>query len=132
METLTVETKSRTDLKDITREVAGVVAESGVETGAVMVSVPHTTAGITVNENADPSVRADIAEALDRMVPWDGPYAHAEGNSAAHVKTTLTGNSTTLPVEKGRLVLGTWQGIYFCEFDGPRTRKCYVQVLPGA
>ena len=129
MQTLAVKTKSRTDLKDITREVADVVAKSGLETGAVMISVPHTTAGITVNENADPSVREDIAGALNRMVPWNGPYAHTEGNAAAHVKTTLTGNSTMLPVEGGRLVLGTWQGVYLCEFDGPRTRKCYVQVL---
>ena len=131
METLTVRTKSRTDLRDLTREVADVVANSGVETGAVVISVPHTTAGITVNENADPSVRADLAGTLDGMVPWDGPYAHAEGNAAAHVKTALVGNSTMLPVEGGRLVLGTWQGIYLCEFDGPRTRKCYVQVLAG-
>ncbi len=132
METLTVKTKSRTDLKDVTREVADAVAKSGVERGAVMISVPHTTAGITINENADPSVRTDIASTLDRMVPWDGPYAHGEGNSAAHVKAAMMGNSTVLPVEGGRLVLGTWQGIYFCEFDGPRTRKCYVQVVPGA
>ncbi len=131
MQTLTVKTKSRTDLKDITREVADVVAKSGIEAGAVMISVPHTTAGITVNENADPSVREDMAGALDRMVPWNGPYAHTEGNAAAHVKTTLTGNSTMLPVEGGRLVLGTWQGVYLCEFDGPRTRKCHVQVLRG-
>ncbi len=129
METLTVKTKSRTELKDVTREVADVVANSGVETGAVMISVPHTTAGVTINENADPSVRADIADALDRMVPWDGPYAHAEGNSAAHLKAAMMGNSTMLPVEGGRLVLGTWQGIYFCEFDGPRTRKVHVQVV---
>ena len=99
METLTVETKSRTDFKDIAREVADVVAKSGVRTGAVMISVPHTTAGITVNENADPSVRADVAGALERMGPWDGPYSHTEGNSAAHVKTALVGNSTMLPVE---------------------------------
>ena len=131
MQTLTVKTKSRTDLRDITHDVAEAVAKAGVETGAVMISVPHTTAGITINENADPSVRSDIAEALDRMVPWNGPYSHSEGNSAAHLKTAMVGNSGLLPVERGRLVLGTWQGIYFCEFDGPRTRKCHVQVLPG-
>lgn len=131
METLAVKTKSRTDLRDITREVAAAVERSGVKDGACVVSVPHTTAGVTVNENADPSVCSDMAGALERMVPWNGPYAHTEGNSAAHVKTALVGNSTTLPVEGGRLVLGTWQGIYFCEFDGPRTRKCYVQVLPA-
>ena len=131
METLTVRTKSRTDLKDITRDVAEAVGRAGVETGAAVISVPHTTAGITINENADPTVRSDIAETLDRIVPWNGPYAHSEGNSAAHVKAAMVGNSTVLPVEQGRLVLGTWQGIYFCEFDGPRTRKCYVQVLPA-
>jgi secondary thiamine-phosphate synthase enzyme len=131
METLTVKTKSRTDLRDITRDVAEAVAKAGVERGAAMIYVPHTTAGITVNENADPSVRSDIAEALDRMVPCNGPYSHTEGNSAAHIKTAMVGNSTVLPVEGGRLALGTWQGIYFCDFDGPRTRKCHVQVLPG-
>ena len=130
METLTVKTRSRTDLRDITREVADVVANSGVETGAAMISVPHTTAGITVNENADPSVRADIAGALDRMVPWDGPYSHTEGNAAAHVKTTLTGNSTTLPVEGGRPLLGTWQGIYLYEHrSAPHSRRITAHLI---
>jgi len=130
METLAVRTSSRTDLRDITGEVASAVARTGVEEGACIIFVPHTTAGVTINENADPAVRQDIASTLDRMVPWDGPYRHGEGNSAAHVKSTLVGFSTMVPVSGGRLVLGTWQGIYFCEFDGPRARKVHVRVVP--
>ena len=132
MEEFGVRTRSRTQLVDITREVASAVARSGLERGAVTVYVPHTTAGVTINENADPSVCSDLEGALDRLVPWDGPYRHSEGNSAAHVKSTLVGSSVTVPVEKGALVLGTWQGIYFCEFDGPRTRRVQVQLLAGA
>ncbi len=129
METLTVKTSSRTDLRDITREVASAAVETGVEEGICMVVIPHTTAGVTINENADPAVREDLASTFDRMVPWDGPYRHAEGNSAAHVKSSMVGHSVMVPVHEGRLVLGTWQGIYLCEFDGPRTRKVHVQVL---
>ena len=95
-----------------------------------MVFVPHTTAGVTINENADPAVREDIASVLDRMVPWKGPYRHTEGNSAAHVKTSLVGHAAIVPLHDSRLALGTWQGIYLCEFDGPRTRKVHVQVIP--
>ncbi len=91
----------------------------------------HTTGGVTVNENADPDVMADLFGALERMVPHEGPYAHSEGNSDAHVKATLVGLSVTLPVEEGQLVLGTWQGVYFCEFDGPRRRRVGVQVMGG-
>jgi len=130
METLSIRTASRTDLKDITREVAAAAAGSGVDEGAVLVYVPHTTAGVTINENADPAVREDIESTLERLVPWSGRYRHAEGNSAAHVKASLMGFSATIPLSGGRLVLGTWQGIYLCEFDGPRTRKVHVQVLP--
>ena len=130
METLTVKTSSRTDLKEITREVASAAIKTGVEEGICIVFIPHTTAGVTINENADPDARGDLASTLDRMVPWDGPYRHAEGNSAAHVKSSLVGHSAMVPVHKGRLVLGTWQGIYLCEFDGPRTRKVHVQVMP--
>jgi len=132
METFTVSTSGRTDLKDITREVASVVSGSRLREGACVVYVPHTTAGVTINENADPAVRDDIATTLERMVPWSGPYRHSEGNSAAHVKASLMGFSVTVPVESGRLVLGTWQGIYFCEFDGPRTRKVHVLTIPSA
>jgi secondary thiamine-phosphate synthase enzyme len=132
MEKLSIRTSSRTDLRDITSDVAAAVKKSRADAGACVVSVPHTTAGITINENADPSVREDIANTLDRMVPWEGPYRHAEGNAAAHVKAALVGHSLIVPVQGGRLVLGTWQGIYLCEFDGPRSRSVYVQVLAEA
>jgi secondary thiamine-phosphate synthase enzyme len=131
METFSVKTSARNDFKDITRQVAGALAASGVKDGICVVYVPHTTAGVTINENADPAVRVDIEAALDRIVPWNGPYRHAEGNSAAHVKASLVGFSATIPVRGGRLVLGTWQGIYFCEFDGPRTRSVHVQAIPA-
>lgn len=129
METFRVKTSSRTDFVDITGEVASSVAGSGIRDGVCTVYVPHTTAGITINENADPSVRDDIMAVLDNLVPWDGPYRHAEGNSAAHVKASLVGFTAVIPIEEGGLALGTWQGIYFCEFDGPRTRKVHVQLL---
>ena len=129
MVSLSIRTKSRTQLVDITREVASALAEVKAGSGACVVYVPHTTAGVTINENADPTVCSDMEGELDRLVPWDGPYRHMEGNSAAHVKSTLVGSSVTVPVEGGQLVLGTWQGIYFCEFDGPRTRKVHVQVI---
>ena len=131
METFSVKTSSRTDLVDITREVVATVAGTGLRDGLCVVYVPHTTAGITINENADPAVRADIEATLEGIVPWKGSYRHAEGNSAAHVKASLMGFSIMVPVSGGRLVLGTWQGIYFCEFDGPRTRKVHVQLLPA-
>jgi len=105
------------------------VRESGVQSGVCVVFVPHTTAGVTINENADPDVVRDMDAALGKAVPWSANYAHAEGNAAAHVKASLMGSSVTVPVEEGRLVLGTWQGIYFCEFDGPRKRRVHVQVL---
>ena len=132
METLTVHTSARTDLRDITAEVAAAAARTRLVDGVCLVYVPHTTAGVTINENADPAVRADIAATLDRMVPWDGPYRHSEGNSAAHVKASMVGFSVMVPVSGGKLALGTWQGIYFCEFDGPRSRNVYVQVIPEA
>jgi secondary thiamine-phosphate synthase enzyme len=129
MQTISIRTSSRSDLKNITGEVAAVVSATGVSQGVCVVFVAHTTAGVTINENADPAVRDDIETALDRMVPWNGPYRHSEGNSAAHLKATLVGSSVTIPVSEGHLALGTWQGIFFCEFDGPRTRHVYVQVL---
>jgi secondary thiamine-phosphate synthase enzyme len=129
MQTISIRTSSRSDLKNITGEVAAVVSATGVSQGVCEVFVAHTTAGVTINENADPAVRDDIETALDRMVPWNGPYRHSEGNSAAHLKATLVGSSVTIPVSEGHLALGTWQGIFFCEFDGPRTRHVYVQVL---
>jgi secondary thiamine-phosphate synthase enzyme len=126
MHKLTVRTRSRTEMQDVTAEVQRVVAESGVREGFCLVFVPHTTAGVTINENADPSVRADMLKELNAVVPFEDGYAHAEGNSAAHIKASLMGSSATVIVEGARLALGTWQGIYFCEFDGPRTRQIWV------
>ncbi len=123
-----VRTRSRTELVDITAKVQAAVGEMGVADGVVVVYVPHTTAAVTINESADPDVARDIVSKLDEMVPRSGNYRHAEGNSDGHVKSSLVGCSETLLVEGGRLVLGTWQGIFFCEFDGPRTRS----VLVGA
>ncbi|SRR5450759_3799370 len=131
MQSFNVKTSARNDFKDITREVMQAVAATGVSEGICVVYVPHTTAGVTINENADPAVRVDIEGALDRIIPWNGPYKHSEGNSAAHVKASLMGFSATIPVRGGMLVLGTWQGIYFCEFDGPRTRTVHVQAIPS-
>jgi secondary thiamine-phosphate synthase enzyme len=129
MNTIEVRTKSREEFVDLTAEVGRAVAASGVKSGLCVVAVPHTTAGVTVNENADPDVRADMAMTLRRIVPDALPYAHGEGNSPAHVKASLVGSSVTLIVEGGKLQLGTWQGIFFCEFDGPRHRHAWVQAL---
>ncbi len=129
MNTIEIRTKVRQEFVDLTADVERLVAASGVQTGICVVTVPHTTAGVTVNENADPDVRADIAMTLRKIVPDGLPYAHAEGNAAAHVKASLVGSSVTLIVESGRLRLGTWQGVFFCEFDGPRSRRAWVQVL---
>jgi secondary thiamine-phosphate synthase enzyme len=127
-ETLNVRTAARTDMVDITRLVAAVLKKSGVEGGMCFVYVPHTTAGVTINENADPDVQRDFKKAMDDLVPWEAGYAHSEGNSAAHVKATLTGFTAAIPVERGQMLLGTWQGIYFCEYDGPRERKVIVKI----
>ncbi len=127
--TIDVRTGSRDEMVDITAEVASAVGESGVADGMATVYVPHTTAGVTINENADPSVVHDMLAALDQAVPWrQGFYRHGEGNSAAHVKSSLVGCSARVLVGAGRLVLGTWQGIYFCEFDGPRSRRAIIAV----
>jgi len=131
MQTITVKTNDRTDFVDITRRVAEIVAASGVEEGACLVYVPHTTAAVTINENADPSVMRDVKMELDKMVPWSDGYAHGEGNSAAHIKSSLFGCDQAIPVANGRLALGTWQGVYFCEFDGPRSRRVMVKVSAG-
>jgi secondary thiamine-phosphate synthase enzyme len=128
---LSLETSDRVTLIDVTSLVEQALAASGLREGAALVFCPHTTAGLTINENADPTVRRDIAMALDRLVPVDLPFAHLEGNSDAHVKALLVGSSVTVPVEDGRLALGTWQGIYFAEFDGPRRRRLLVQPLTG-
>jgi len=123
-----VSTKSRTELVDITSHVQDAVRESGVLDGICHVYVPHTTAGITINENADPSVRQDILMELNRMVPFEDNYKHLEGNAAAHIKASIVGSSETVLVEGGRLLLGTWQGIFFCEFDGPRNRRVLLRI----
>ena len=129
MQRLSVSTHQRSEMIDITAEVRRVVRDRGVESGHVIVYVPHTTAGVTINENADPDVQHDFLQQLDEMVPWDQPfYQHGEGNSAAHVKASMMGFDATVLIDGGDLVLGTWQGIYFCEFDGPRTRNVLVQA----
>jgi len=127
--TFSVRTPGRTSLVDVTSQVRDAVRELGVSEGAVLVYVPHTTAAVTINESADPDVATDIDATLSHLVPHQGPYRHAEGNSDGHVKSSLVGCSETLLVAGGDLVLGTWQGVFFCEFDGPRTRKVHVGVL---
>lgn len=125
----TVETRRRNELVDITADVARCIRASGAAEGLCAVIVPHTTAGITVNENADPDVAADLLAALDRIAPEDAGYRHAEGNSPAHVKASLMGTSQTVAVVNGAPALGTWQGIFLCEFDGPRRRRVQVRIL---
>jgi secondary thiamine-phosphate synthase enzyme len=124
-----ISTLRRSELLDITARVQKIVSEADLKAGTVTVYCPHTTAAITINENADPDVRVDLLMALERAVPDQG-FRHTEGNSDAHVKATLVGPSVTLLVESGKLLLGTWQSIFFCEFDGPRQRQVWVQTLP--
>ncbi|MCL5808496.1 MAG: secondary thiamine-phosphate synthase enzyme YjbQ [Deltaproteobacteria bacterium] len=131
MTTLTIRTQSRCEMIDITERIAEKVRESGIREGLCRVFIPHTTAAVTINENADPDVPLDILAALDRTVPLSGHYRHTEGNSAAHIKASLFGASQTVFIEDGRLVLGTWQSLFFCEFDGPRTRKVLVGLAAG-
>ena len=126
---LSVKTSSRTELIDITSKIARLVKESGVTEGLCLLYVPHTTGAVTINESADPSVRGDILLVLNQIIPWNADYKHMEGNSPAHVKSTLVGASELVAIENGALVLGTWQGIFFCEFDGPRTRKVHVRFI---
>jgi secondary thiamine-phosphate synthase enzyme len=125
-----LKTSRRTQMLDITSEVQRIVTALGIRVGTCFFYVPHTTAGILINEHVDPDVAADVEGALDRLVPMSGPYRHVEGNSDSHVKTTLTGVSEFVFVEEGKLTLGRWQGIFFAEYDGPRERKVYVKVLP--
>ena len=129
MEEVGISTSKRSELIDITSRVRSAVSASGVDAGICIVYVPHTTAGVTVNEGADPAVRRDIVMELDKLVPLEDGYAHLEGNSAAHIKATLTGLSVTLPVAGGQPLLGTWQSVYFCEFDGPRSRRLLISVV---
>jgi secondary thiamine-phosphate synthase enzyme len=128
--TESVKTRSRSEILDLTDRVRQIVSHSGVRDGMVLVYVPHTTAGVTINENADPDVKHDLLRKLDALVPrHEGYYRHSEGNSDSHLKTAMVGNSATVIIDDGQLVLGTWQGIYFCEFDGPRTRQFLVKLI---
>ena len=126
---ITLKTAARTEMLGITAQVQQLVTTKGLRRGLCMIYVPHTTAGVTINESADPSVATDILMALERMVPATLPYRHLEGNSPAHVKAAMMGASQLVAVQEGRLVLGTWQGIFFCEFDGPRTRRVDITLL---
>lgn len=129
--TIGVKTGQHSTMLDITREVQNKVKESGVKEGVCIVFVPHTTAGITINENADPDVVRDFMMEINKIVPISDGYRHSEGNSAAHIKSSMMGFSQTVIIQDGRLLLGTWQGIYFMEFDGPRIRKVYVKIIEG-
>ena len=129
--TFSVSTTARCQLIDITSQIAGLVKDSNIKDGIAIPFVAHTTAGITINENADPDVKHDILLHLERLVPQSRDFRHGEGNSDAHIKASLMGSSATIIVTDGRMNLGTWQGIYFCEFDGPRTRKVWVKVIAG-
>lgn len=127
---LSVQTHSTTELVDVTRQVQEVINESKVASGVCVLFVPHTTAAITINENADPSVVHDILMEVNKVIPFRDNYHHMEGNSAAHIKSSLFGPSLSVLVENNRLQLGTWQGLYFCEFDGPRHRQLWVKIQP--
>lgn len=126
---LRVKTNARTELVDITQGVQRLVAESGIRSGVCYLYVPHTTAAITVNENSDPNVGRDLLKELNKVIPFDDNYGHNEGNSAAHIKSSIIGVCHPVLVEEGRLVLGTWQALFFCEFDGPRDRRVMVKVM---
>jgi secondary thiamine-phosphate synthase enzyme len=126
---LRIKTNSKTELVDITQGVQRLVTESGIRTGLCYVYVPHTTSGVTINENTDLNVGRDILKELNKVIPFDDNYGHNEGNSAAHIKSTIVGVSKAVMVEEGRLALGTWQSIFYCEFDGPRDRRVYVKVM---
>ena len=129
---LRVDTNDKTELVDITSRVQEVVGDHGVDDGVCHLFVPHTTAGLTLNENWDPAVRTDIMRSLNSIVPAENDYRHREGNSPAHIKATLSGSSSTLLIENGKLRLGTWQGVYLAEFDGPRQRTVLVKVVPDS
>ena len=129
IQAIPISTKIRTELVDITSAVRKAVHGSKIRSGICHIFVPHTTAGLVINENADPSVRKDIIKELNKNIPFDDNYSHTEGNAAAHIKASLVGFSQNIFFEEKRLVLGTWQGIYFCEFDGPRHRKVYIKII---
>lgn len=126
---INVKSRIRTEFIDITEKVQEVINELDVKEGICYIYVPHTTAGVTINEGADPSVQRDIISTLNRLIPFEGDYHHREGNSDAHIKSTIVGVSQFVPISEGRLSLGTWQAIYFCEFDGPRHRRVYLKIV---
>lgn len=132
MRQLTVSTSSRSEMIDITTSVRAILKEENLKSGLCHVFVPHTTAAVTINENADPDVPVDILTSMGRLVPLSGNYRHGEGNADAHIKASLFGSAVTIIVEEGKLLLGAWQSIFFCEFDGPRTRKVLVKLIPTA
>lgn len=132
MRELQIKTNRKNEFVNITRQVQEVVSQSGMKQGLCTVYVPHTTAGVTINEGADPDVARDMLMALENIVQDTWPYRHMEGNSPSHIKASLMGSSVTVIVQEGRLQLGAWQSIFFCEFDGPRHRRCWVHLIPGA
>ena len=129
LHTFNVQTHSQTEFLDITDQIQKIISDNRIRQGLSQLFIPHTTAGITINENADPSVKHDMIMELNKVIPFDDNYHHMEGNSAAHIKSSLMGVSLSMIIDQGRLVLGTWQGIYFCEFDGPRQRKVWLKLL---
>ena len=126
---ISIKTSSHTDFIDITSKVREIVRQSKIEEGLCVIYVPHTTAGVFINENADPDVVHDVKNHLEKLVPWINNYKHLEGNAAAHIKSILTGNSISVIIDKGDLLLGTWQGIFFAEFDGPRSRNVFIKIV---
>lgn len=129
MEQFAVSSTQQTQIIDITGQLQSIVSSSGIKEGICNVFIPHTTAGITINENADPDVKADILMEVNKIIPFQDNYRHMEGNSAAHIKASLFGNSQVILIQNGRIQLGTWQGVFFCEFDGPRSRKVWVNLI---
>lgn len=129
MEKISISTSKRSELIDITDKIENIVARSKIQDGVCIVFCPHTTAGLTINENADPSVRKDITNTLSKIIPENAGYSHSEGNADSHIKSSLFGSSLTIFIEGGQLAFGTWQGIYFCESDGPRSRQVWVKVI---
>ena len=129
MEKITINTSQQTEFIDISDKLQAVVNKAGLDQGLCIIFIPHTTAAVTINENADPAVRQDILKELNKVIPFNDRYAHSEGNSAAHIKASLLGFSETVFIGSGRLQLGTWQGIYFAEFDGPRRRQVWVKLI---
>ncbi len=127
--TINIHSKQHSEIIDITTDVEETVHKSGLKEGLCIIYVPHTTAAVTINENADPSVKSDILSFLNKAVPWNGNYTHMEGNAAAHIKSAIIGSDRSIIIKNGELLLGTWQGIYFCEFDGPRHRKAFVKII---